>query len=273
MKGVAMNNIQVARETLKTIENQSYLYGGTKVSFADKDFRSVVVITPEEGKELLGQELSDFKNDGMCSFEVVNSDSFQAARRFQNPFVMNFANAHNPGGGFLLGATAQEEALCRCSTLYASISSKEASKMYLFNNTHISSMESDYMLLSPNVIVFRNEKCELLEKPFQTAVITIPAPNRHGAALFTSGKRIQETMQRRMRIMLRVAKRGGYRNLILGAWGCGEFGNDPRDIAAYFKEIFVTEGYGKCFETVCFAIYGKEDGRNINAFREVFQDM
>ena len=60
MKGVAMNNIQVARETLKTIENQSYLYGGTKVSFADIDFRSVVVITPEEGKELFSRRLLCF---------------------------------------------------------------------------------------------------------------------------------------------------------------------------------------------------------------------
>lgn len=268
-----MNNILIARETLKIMENRSYLCNEAEISLADMEFKKVVVISPEEGKKLLEQEFSNCKNDRMCNFEVINSDSFQAARRYQYPLVMNFANAHCPGGGFLMGATAQEEALCRCSTLYASISSKEASEMYLFNNTHISSVESDYMLLSPNVIVFRNEKCELLEQPFRTAVITIPAPNRHGAALLASGKLIQETMQRRIRIMLQAAIRGEYRNLILGAWGCGAFGNDPRNVASYFKEILVGEGYGYYFETVCFAVYGREDGRNINEFREAFQNV
>lgn len=185
--------------------------------------------------------------------------------------VMNFANAHVPGGGFLLGATAQEEALCRCSTLYASIHSAKASEMYRYNNTHVSAVESDYMLLSKEVYVYRDEKCEPLEAPFQVGVITIPAPNRHGAAMFAPAALVRDTMQRRIRIMLRVAAKHGYRELVLGAWGCGAFGNNPVDVAGYFKQVFVGEQYGKCFEKVCFAVYGREDGRNITAFREQFQ--
>ena len=90
------------------------------------------------------------------NISIVAKDSFQAAGEFENPLVMNFANAHKPGGGFEMGATAQE--------------------MYRYNNSHVSSIESDYMLVS-RVCVFRNEKCELLKQPFMTGVITVPAPN------------------------------------------------------------------------------------------------
>lgn len=113
---------------------------------------------------MLRWDLSETFQNQMCKVSVINADSFQAARQYENPLVMNFANAHNPGGGFKLGANAQEEALCRCSTLYASITSKEASKMYLYNNTHLSTVESDYMLYSPDVCVFRDEQYELLEE-------------------------------------------------------------------------------------------------------------
>lgn len=265
-----MNNIACARETLRIIEEKKYQTPGREVSLSEMDAERVVVVSPQAGEELLKEELSAYQLDGACEITVINADSFQAARRFQNPLVMNFANAHHPGGGFLLGATAQEEALCRCSTLYASIHSKEASEMYLYNNTHPHPVESDYMLLSPEVLVFRDEKCKLLDEPFRVGVITVPAPNRHGAALFASGEMIRETMIRRIRIMLRLAAKNGYRSLVLGAWGCGAFANEPKDVAAYFRQVLVEEGYGKCFEKICFAVYGKEDGRNITAFREAF---
>ena len=121
-----------------------------------------------------------------ASFFVVNADSFEAARGLERPLVMNFANAHRPGGGFLNGARAQEESLCRCSTLYKSISSDKAREMYDYNNTHKSPCDSDYMLLSPNVLVYRSYIGELLDDPFWTSVVTVPAPNKCGAASGTS---------------------------------------------------------------------------------------
>ena len=189
---------------------------------------------------------------------------------YRNPLVMNFANAHNPGGGFLLGASTQEEALCRCSSLYESITSKEASKMYRYNNLHPGRVESDYMLISPEVVVFRDEKYELLEEPVTMGVITVPAPNRFGAALLASNKLIEETFIRRIRIMLAAAAKYGYKDIILGAWGCGAFGNKPEDVSEYFRRVIIDDKYGYCFENICFAIYGAEDGKNITAFRKCF---
>ncbi len=262
-----MNYIKIAKETINITKNGSYVWNDIKVLLPE-NLEEVVVYSPEEGADLLLQ--SPRPSGEMCHFSVVNEDSFQAARRFDNGFVMNFANAHNPGGGFLLGATAQEEALCRCSTLYASITSQAAGQMYQYNNTHISSVESDYMLYSPSVCVFRDENCSLLREPFMTSVITIAAPNRRGAAVFASRKTIQETMLRRIRIMLCIAAKKGHKNLILGAWGCGAFGNNPAEVAGYFKTVLVEEEYGRFFEEVCFAVYGNTDGRNIGAFREKF---
>ena len=265
-----MNNIQIAKETMKITAEKKFEINGKTIHLPEMDFQAVEVFSPIAGEELLSWNIAESFGEQMCRISVVNKDSFQAARRLENPFVMNFANAHGPGGGFLLGANAQEEALCRCSTLYASITSKAASEMYVYNNTHLRSVESDYMLLSPSVCVFRNEKYELLEKPFHAAVITVPAPNRYGAALLASGKLIEETMVRRIRIMLRIAAKKGYRNLVLGAWGCGAFGNKPQDVSGYFYQVLVEEAYGRCFDEVCFAIYGSVDGKNITAFRERF---
>lgn len=265
-----MNNIAIAKETIRITEAGQYPLGEKTVSLPDYDFTAVTVISPETGEKLLASALNAEKYPEPCSIAVTTEDSFAAAARFEKPLVMNFANAHHAGGGFLLGANAQEEALCRCSTLYASIHSEAAKEMYTYNNTHASSVESDYMLLSPNVCVFRDHHCRLTEQPFTVGVVTVPAPNRHGAALFASGKKIEETILRRIRIMLRAAVQYGYRDLVLGAWGCGAFGNDPAVVAECFRKALADDGLSAYFRNICFAVYGSPEGRNYKAFTAVF---
>ena len=259
------------KQTLQITREKEYELDGKVIYMPQVDYAQVEVYSPDAGKELLQWDMTEAYQEGFCKLSVIKADSYQAARTLENPLVMNFANAHNPGGGFLFGANAQEEALCRCSTLYESISSEKALEMYRYNNSHMSKVESDYMLLSPVVSVFRDEKYELLKEPVEVAVITLPAPNRFGAARLASDKTIEETMTRRIRIMLRIAAKKGYRNLVLGAWGCGAFGNKPEEVSGYFRKVLVEESYGRCFDEVCFAIYGKTDSRNIQAFRETFQ--
>lgn len=132
-----MNNIKIANETIKITSAKKYTLSGKEISMPDLDYAKAEVYSPEKGKELLGSGISQKSNGKMCKITIVNEDSFRAASRFENPLVLNFANAHNPGGGFLLGANAQKEALCRCSTLYASLKSDKAAEMYRYNNTHI----------------------------------------------------------------------------------------------------------------------------------------
>lgn len=262
-----MNNISIARETIKITQNGYYDVNGRRVYLPERDPSAVEVYSPDRLSELVKKEVTKGE---MCKITVTTEDSFSAACRYDNAFVMNFANAHNAGGGFMLGANAQEEALCRCSTLYSSINSKTAKEMYRYNNTHISSVESDYMLYSPGVCVFRGSRCELLEKPFDVAVITVPAPNKRGAALFVSADKIKETMTRRIRYLLAIAAEHGHKNIVLGAWGCGAFGNDPKKVSGYFRTVLVDEGWGCMFDEVCFAIYGTTDGKNYKAFGDTF---
>ena len=110
------------------------------------------------------------------------------------------------------------------------------------------------------------------EDSFQASVVSVPAPNRRGAALFASNRRIAEAMSRRIRIMLLVAARHGHRNLVLGAWGCGAFGNKPRNVAGLFKRVLVDEGLGGLFDEVCFAIRGRTDSENYRAFKEIVRN-
>ena len=274
----SMGNIEIAKQTIKITKEGKYTLNGRDISLPSLDFLEVNVISPEDGKALLERDLSSFSKDAesvqdkaqMCKITITTEDSFQAGRRYENALVMNFANAHNPGGGFMIGANAQEEALCRCSTLYASIKSSKAGEMYIYNNTHPGRVESDYMLISPNVAVFRDQTYSLLEEPVVMGVVTIPAPNRYGAALLASDKMIEETMIRRIRIMCRAAIEQGYKTMVLGAWGCGAFGNKPEKVSEYFKQVLIDEGHGNYFDEICFAIYGSEDGKNITAFRDTF---
>ena len=268
--------VSIAKETIAISEKGFYVKDGKKIMLrdycVDKDFSDVIVISRKKGR-MIKKDYDSFYSNRMfnweyANFSVENIDSFECARRYDNVLVMNFANARNPGGGFLKGAMAQEESLCRCSTLYKSISSKKASEMYRFNNTHYIKTESDYMLLSPNVCVFRDSKLNLLDRPYEVGVITVPAPNRKKSAAHVPINELRVEMVEKIRNMLRVAVKYGYRNLVLGAWGCGAFGNDTMDVAICFYMALIDEGFGKFFNNICFAILNDE--KKLNEFSQWF---
>lgn len=266
-----VNLIAAAKESIRITREKKYSLSGADVALPELDYNRVIVISPEMGAELAQKTFAP--TGGKCRVCVTRESSFGAAARYEKPFVMNFANAHMPGGGFLLGAKAQEEALCRCSTLYTSITSDDAAVMYRHNNTHLSATESDYMLLSPDVCVFRNDELSPLEKPFLTSVITAPAPNRYGAAAFAGIKTIEDTFRRRIRIIFSVAAEYGYKDLVLGAWGCGAFGNSPDMVGDIFRELLIEGGYINYFDNICFAVYGREDSKNYKSFCNMLEKI
>ena len=265
-----MNNIALAREAIRITAEKRYQIGECEIALPDADYSAVEVLSPESGAALLRAPLPECSAHSGCSISVTTEDSFEAAAHFPDVMVMNFANAHNAGGGFLLGANAQEESLCRCSTLYASISSRAAAEMYRFNNSHPRPLDSDYMLYSPQVCVFRKKDGTLLDEPFTVSVYTAAAPNRSGLAFMTAQAKIGEAMLRRIRIMLRTAVLHGRRSLVLGAWGCGAFRNSPKLVASCFKTALTEDGLQDYFDNVCFAVFGKPDSNNCRAFAETF---
>jgi uncharacterized protein (TIGR02452 family) len=189
-----------------------------------------------------------------------------------SPAALNFASAKNPGGGFLGGARAQEESLARSSGLYACIA---GNPMYDYNRSLHDCMYSHYVVYSPGVPVIRDDHGGLLEKPVYSAFITAPAVNA-GVVLQRDASRrkeIRTTMAERTARVLAIAASNGHHALVLGAWGCGVFRNNPEEIAELFRDALAGPYVG-VFARVVFAIVGRHsDESSFRAFKRVFQDL
>lgn len=152
-----------------------------------------------------------------------------------NITALNFANAMYAGGAYVLGGNAQEESLCRASMLYYTIRNQK--DYYRRNRLHVFPDYTDVMIFSENVPVIRNDNGVLLEKPVLCNFITSPAVNRTFAKFMFSQKKINDIMYTRIKkiIMLALEKKTGI--LILGAFGCGMFGNRRETVFPMFEEI------------------------------------
>jgi uncharacterized protein (TIGR02452 family) len=185
--------------------------------------------------------------------------------------ALNFASARHPGGGFLSGAAAQEESLARASGLYACL--QAAPDFYGYHRANPDLLHSDRVVYSPSVPVFRDDAGDLLEEPYRIAIITAAAPNA-GALLKREPGRQAEVwaaLRSRSAKVLATAHRHGHRVLVLGAWGCGVFGNDPEDVAAAFAEHLLGGAFAGRFARVLFAVLDPTPGRRIQqAFARTF---
>ena len=205
---------------------------------------------------------------------VVNGTSLASARelaaRGPAPLVLNFASAKNPGGGFLNGARAQEESLARASSLYATLLT---SGMYGHHRAHGDALCTDWMIHSPDVPVFRDdETAALREEPFLCSFGTAPAPNA-GVVLERDRSRraeVDRAMAARVTRALAISAAHGHPSLVLGAWGCGVFANDPRIVAGAFAAEL--EGaFAGVFDEVVFAVLDwSEERRFVRPFVERF---
>lgn len=184
-------------------------------------------------------------------------------------FVLNFASARNPGGGFLNGAQAQEESLARASGLYPCQTA--CPTYYAANRLDTTLLYTDYAIFSPGVPVFRNG-ADALVNPYALAdIYTAPAPNI-GAMSADSPHRlaVPETFRRRIAYSLAVARTHRKTHLILGAWGCGVFRNNPQHVAQYFAEALLPGGrFHNAFVEVRFAVWDRK-GETIAPFEKLF---
>jgi uncharacterized protein (TIGR02452 family) len=205
------------------------------------------------------------------TIEVANISTLQAGKQLQenglNPLALNFASAKNPGGGFLSGARAQEESLCRASGLYACLNRQP---YYDHHRKLGGGFYTDYALYSPNVPIWRDEKENLLNETWPLSFITMAAPNyrAHGFDPSTKPKLLAE-FDKRIRKILLIALANHHPSLVLGAWGCGAFGNDSQDVAPIFAKHLKGEFSG-VFQHIIFAILDRsEDKHFIGPFEEM----
>lgn len=141
-----------------------------------------------------------------------------------NIIALNFASATTPGGGYLNGSTAQEESICRASMLYPCIT--KDTRMYKENRADYTPLYTDRMQYSHNVPVIRNDNGELLDNLILASFITAPAVNKKMAKkLFIADHTIDKAMDTRIRKILSLALSNNPSVIVLGAFGCGVFGN------------------------------------------------
>lgn len=202
--------------------------------------------------------------------EVTGESSLEAARRLADApvAVLNFASARNPGGGYLNGAQAQEEALCRGSALYTCL--LRAPEFYDHHRAHRDPFYTDRVVHSPGVPVFRDDRGRFLPEPYTAGFLTAAAPNA-GVILRTAPERASElprALAVRAERVLETAAAHGYRRLVLGAWGCGVFRNDPAQVAGAFRALLGPGGrFERAFTQVVFGVLDRTPG---SAVRQAF---
>lgn len=182
--------------------------------------------------------------------EIIVEDADSVSSAFQHVggkmAILNFASYKEPGGCFLLGSKAQEECLCHESFLYNVLSEKK--EYYAWNNTKKNKgLYLNRALYSPNVIFEHNGRTIACD------VITCAAPNKTVAQKYNcvTEEENRIVLKDRIRFVLDIAQEKEVDTLILGAWGCGVFGQDPTETAELFKEELEAH---PSFQTVIFAV-------------------
>ena len=242
---------------------------------------------------ILADDTVDYEAVGGRTGSVVVSGkrtleaSESYAKQGKRVCVLNFASATNPGGGVVRGSSAQEEAICRCSTLYPCLNTKEMwNKFYGPHREADNPLYNDDCIFTPAVKVFKSDTNlpELLPETdwWDVDVITCAAPNLRNmpgnqmnpsagskkAVISYDGLKALHTS--RIRRIFEVAIANKAEVLILGAFGCGAFRNPPELVAEVFAEF--TETYRGCFDVIEYAVYHTErETANYETFQNAME--
>ena len=229
--------------------------------------------------------------DDQAIIKVTNRDTFTAAKEYANIInstnegfvgVLNFASSTNPGGGVTKGSTAQEECLCRCSNLYLTLYQEKCIREYYnINKKYMSNLGSDAIIYSRNVYVFKDKDYNMLpvKDRFYVDVLTCAAPNLREnprnqynsnaseEKLTLTDEELYNIHVKRARNILNVAIKNEDDYLILGAFGCGAFRNNPEIVAKAYKDVL--QDYMYCFKVIDFAIIDGKYSNNYEIFKRI----
>ncbi|WP_228411916.1 TIGR02452 family protein [Chryseobacterium sp. KLBC 52] len=275
IKKLTMTNKGMAKDTLDILAKKYYINENNEKINIENELeiskKETVLFSPEQLSEMKESPLPEIIFE--TKIEIWKCSSLKAILQLaeeenqEKIMCLNFASAKNPGGGFINGAEAQEESLARTSGLYESL--LQAWDYYMIHRAMESCFYTDTMIYSPKVPVFRKDKGELLPKPVLCNFITSPAVNA-GVVKRQEPERAHEifdAMDLRMDKMLSLALDQGNEVLILGAWGCGVFKNDPKEIAGLFRKHLQGK-YKNKFKRVVFAVLTKKE-EMLKPFEEI----
>ena len=253
---------------------------------------SVKKATASQKLILEGDTLADQKKDiyeDPAKVVVSKKRTYEAAAgyRGQHVAVHNFASASNPGGGVVNGASAQEECLCRCSGLYFNLNTRAMwDGFYQPHRDAHDPIHNDDIIYTPGVTVFKTDTAmpELMPESdwYDVDVITCAAPNLRNqpSNKNNTGDGNKQTVmkdkdllalhEKRLRRILEVALSEGCDTIILGAFGCGAFQNNPEVVAQANRNVI--KDYLHAFKNIEFAVYcSPRDDRNFKIFERVLK--
>lgn len=265
------DNIKIFKDTMNLCSNNKDLVSSIQ-NFIQKQ-----QIIYEEDK--VGIDTLAKSNIDSAEIVVSRRRTFEAASLYKGfrVCVLNFASATNPGGGVESGASAQEECLCRVSTLYKCLNTPNNMKhFYNYHRRKLNNIYNDDCIYTPDIKVFKkdtnNNESLPRDKWFNVDVITCAAPrlsyNKFGATVALTDKELLELHKNRLEKIVRIAVANKEEVLILGAFGCGAFRNNPEVVAKAFKHVI--EQYRNYFKIIEFAVYDNGAPKNYNVFNRVF---
>lgn len=245
----------IFQETLNIVSTGSYV---------NSKGQEVVIDGPGKVEILDLKERQSGVRGRTPNISVVCMDSFDIVQKLNedNVLVLDMANPIDPCGNLEGGARSQEEELCRRSNLAPALRSQP----YPLSETEV--------VYVPKVTVFREVGTyELLDEPFNCSVVAAsaiitPDLDRFGMMSWQDVVLTEE----KVRSILRVAIKFNHRCIVLGAFGCGAFGNPPRQIASIFKKVLGEDEFAEMFDAIYFAIIEDEKRGNYKTFNEVFSE-
>lgn len=251
--------VNTLKENIEITKQGYFIYNGRRIDLNAPSTKLISI-----------KEILDYKLHNETKFKFVHNTTIGAV--FNNPnkcCVLNFASYKIPGGEVLKGYNSQEESLCYPSNLYTELLKFKSN----FYDKHINEglnygLYTSEALYSENISIFRTEGLEVIGSVKEMNVITMAAPyakvvKRYRPNLVSS---IYKNLEERCRRVLEIASSNNQEYLILGAFGCGVFGNDINDLIDIWYKLFNNE-FKDVFKEVVFAI---PEENNLNKFKIKF---
>lgn len=287
-------NLEMLNDTLSILRRGYYQLNGKRVNLklSVSQMKEISVFLPDDIQRISKEtQFQHVYMSGRVGISCENMDSFTLTRKqmemadillpegHQPVLVLNLANPVNPGGGVRRGAKAQEEDLCRKSSLLLSLESDMAQAYYNYNKSLHTYMGSDAIMITPQVEIIKDENGELLPESVIVSVMTCAAPMITEGKEGMSEQEYQSMVYNRIMGMLVVAAHLGYQMVVLGAFGCGAFGNDAEIVSDLFYKVMKDFDYNGMklkdfFRRIDFAVMDHSRSQyNFKQFARNFSDF
>lgn len=237
----------------------------------EKHFKDDIDYSIEHTELFSDNNMKDYKIENKYNkkmkIEVIDEDIVTAVVNHTKGghinMALNFASYKNPGGQFIHGSYAQEEAICHESNLYNVL--RKFNNYYEWNNRHKNkALYLNRALYSEDILFVRGNEEILCD------VLTCACPNKKASHKYahTNDEQNTKALDSRVKFMLKVANYNNAEILILGNWGGGVFGQNPWEVASIFKKYL--DKYPQSFREIYFAIPNK-NSEGYKAYFETFK--